>query len=138
MNVEQIYSLVNTVSGEVLGKTDLVHEDLTGVVDLGNEIFNQNAVDNYVKSLVNHIGKVVFVNRPYAGKVPSVLMDAWEFGSVLEKISADVPKAEENDTWNLQDGKEYKQDVFHKPTVSAKFSIQRLRLRCQCLSLKDK
>lgn len=99
----------------------MVHEDLTGVVDLGNEIFNQNAVDNYVKSLVNHIGKVVFVNRPYSGKVPSVLMDAWEFGSVLEKISADVPQAEENDTWNLKDGQEYKQDVFHKPTVSAKF-----------------
>ena len=121
MNVKQIYSLVNTVSGEVLGNTELVHEDLTGLVDLGNEVFNQNAVDNYVKSLVNHIGKVVFVNRPYSGKVPSVLMDAWEFGSVLEKISADVPDAEENDTWNLQDGKEYKQDVFHKPTVTAKF-----------------
>ena len=121
MEVKQIYSLVNTVSGEVLGKTDLVNEDLTGLVDLGNEIFNQNAVDNYVKSLVNHIGKVVFVNRPYSGKVPSVLMDAWEFGSVLEKISADVPQAEENDTWNLTDGTEYKQDVFHKPTVSAKF-----------------
>lgn len=121
MDVKQIYNLVNTVSGEVLGNTELVHEDLTGLVDLGNEVFNQNAVDNYVKSLVNHIGKVVFVNRPYSGKVPSVLMDAWEFGSVLEKISADVPNAEENDTWNLQDGKEYKQDVFHKPTVTAKF-----------------
>lgn len=121
MDVKQIYTLVNTVSGEVLGNRDLVHEDLTGLVDLGNEVFNQNAVDNYVKSLVNHIGKVVFVNRPYSGKVPSVLMDAWEFGSVLEKISADVPGAEENDTWNLEDGKEYKQDVFHKPTVTAKF-----------------
>jgi hypothetical protein len=121
MDVKQIYNLVKTVSGEVLGNTELVHEDLTGLVDLGNEVFNQKAVDNYVKSLVNHIGKVVFVNRPYSGKVPSVLMDAWEFGSVLEKISADVPDAEENDTWNLQDGKEYKQDVFHKPTVSAKF-----------------
>lgn len=121
MEVKQIYTLINDVSSEVLGKTDLVHEDLTGIVDLGNEVFNQNAVDNYVKSLVNHIGKVVFVNRPYSGKVPSVLMDAWEFGSVLEKISADVPHAEENDTWNLTDGKEYKQDIFHKPTVSAKF-----------------
>lgn len=121
MEVKQIYTLINSVSSEVLGKTDLVHEDLTGIVDLGNEVFNQNAVDNYVKSLVNHIGKVVFVNRPYSGKVPSVLMDAWEFGSVLEKISADIPQAEENDTWNLTDGTEYKQDVFHKPTVSAKF-----------------
>lgn len=121
MNANQICTLINTVSGEVLGKTGIVKDDLTGLVDLGNEVFNQNAVDNYVKTLVNHIGKVVFVNRPYSGKVPSVLMDAWEFGSVLEKISADVPKAEENETWHLTDGKEYRQDVFHKPTVSAKF-----------------
>lgn len=121
MEVKQIYSLINSVSSEVLGKTGIVAEDLTGIVDLGTEVFNQNAVDNYVKSLVNHIGKVIFVNRPYAGKVPSVLMDAWEFGSVLEKISADVPEAEENDTWNLTDGTSYDQDVFHKPTVTAKF-----------------
>lgn len=121
MEVKQIYKLMNSVSQEVLGKTDLVHEDLTGIVDMGQEVFNQNAIDNYVKSLVNHIGKVVFVNRPYSGKVPSVLMDAWEFGSVMEKISADIPQAEENETWNLTDGAEYKQDVFHKPTVTAKF-----------------
>ena len=121
MEVKQIYTLINSVSSEVIGKTDIVAEDLTGVVDLGTEIFNQGAVDNYVKSLVNHIGKVIFVNRPYAGKIPSVLMDAWEFGSVLEKISADVPAATENDAWNLTDGQEYKQDIFHKPVVSAKF-----------------
>lgn len=121
MEVKQIHTLINSVSGEVLGKTDIVTEDLTGIVDLGKEVFNQNALDKYVKSLVNHIGKVIFVNRPYAGKVPSVLMDAWEFGSVLEKISADVPEAEENDTWNLKDGQSYDQDVFHKPTVTAKF-----------------
>ena len=121
MEVKQIYTLMNSVSNEVLGKTDLVKEDLTGIVDMGTEVFNQNAVDNYVKSLVNHIGKVIFVNRPYAGKVPSVLMDAWEFGSVLEKISADIPQATENESWSLTDGKEYKQDVFHKPVVTAKF-----------------
>lgn len=121
MEVNQIVTLINSVSGEVLGKTDIVKEDLTGVVDLGNEVFNKGAIDNYVKSLVNHIGKVVFVNRPYSGKIPSVLMDAWEFGSVLEKISAEIPAATVNDTWNLTDGHEYKQDIFHKPVVSAKF-----------------
>lgn len=121
MEVTQIYTLMNSVSQEVLGKTGLVHEDLTGIVDMGTEVFNQNAIDNYVKSLVNHIGKVVFVNRPYSGKVPSVLMDAWEFGSVMEKISADIPQAEENESWKLTNGKEYKQDIFHNPTVTAKF-----------------
>lgn len=121
MEVKNIYTLINSVSSEVLGRTDIVNEDLTGVVDLGTEVFNQNAVDAYVKSLVNHIGKVVFVNRPYMGKVPSVIMDAWEFGSVLEKISADIPVATENQSWDLTDGETYSQDVFHKPTVTAKF-----------------
>ena len=121
MQVKQIYTLLNSVTKEVLGSTELVNEDLTGLVDLGTEVFNQNAVDNYVKSLVNHIGKVIFVNRPYSGKIPSVLMDSWEFGSVLEKINADIPEAEENKTWDLVDGQSYSQDVFHKPVVTAKF-----------------
>lgn len=121
MEVKQIFQLVNAVSSEVLGNTDILKDDLTGVVDLGTEVFNQSAVDNYVKSLVNHIGKVVFVNRPYVGKVPSVLMDSWEFGSVLEKVSADIPQASENYTWNLTDGQDYSQDVFYKPSISAKF-----------------
>ena len=126
MEVKQIHTLINSVSKEVLGNSEIVSEDLTGLVDLGNEVFNQNAVDNYVKSLVNHIGKVVFVNRPYAGKIPSVLMDAWEFGSVLEKISADLPEAQENKSWELTDGTDYSQDVFHKPTVTAKFFNSRV------------
>lgn len=121
MEVKQIYSLVNAVTSEVLGKTDLVSEDLTNIVDVGTEVMNANAVDNYVKSLVNHIGKVIFVNRPYSGKIPSVLMDGWEFGSVLEKITAEIPTATENETWSLTDGEEYKQDVYYKPSVSAKF-----------------
>ena len=121
MTVKQIYELMNTVTGEVLGKTGLVAEDLSNVVDVGTEVFNATAVYNYVKTLVNHIGKVIFVNRPYSGKIPSVLMDSWEFGSVLEKISCDTPAAEENESWDLVDGQEYKQDIFYKPTVSAKF-----------------
>lgn len=121
MNVEQIYSLMNNVTSEVIGKTDIVKEDLSNVVDLGKEIFDNASVDNYVKSLVNHIGKVIFVNRPYSGNIPSMLMDSWEFGSVLEKISADIPNATENDSWNLTDGETYSQDVFYKPSVSAKF-----------------
>ena len=121
MQVEQIYSLMNNVTSEILGKTELLKEDLSNVVDVGTEIFNSADVDNYVKSLVNHIGKVVFVNRPYSGNVPSVIMDSWEFGSVLEKIQADIPQAVENDSWDLTNGESYDTNVFYKPSVSAKF-----------------
>ena len=121
MKITQLYTLVNSVTKEILGDTAVVNEDLSNVVDIGKSIFDQTSVDNYVKKLVNHIGKVVFQNRAYAGGVPSVLMDAWEFGSVLQKVSMALPEATENESWNLVDGQEYKQDVFTAPKVEAKF-----------------
>lgn len=120
MEVKQIYNLVNTITNEVLGSS-IVKEDLSNVVDVGNSIFNASKVDNYVKSLVNHIGRVIFVDRVYNGSVPSVLMDSWEFGSVLEKISCDLPTATENESWDLVDGQTYNPNVFYKPTVNVKF-----------------
>ena len=120
MEVKQIYNLVNSITTEVLGSA-IVKEDLSNVVDVGNSIFNASKVDNYVKSLVNHIGRVIFVDRVYNGSVPSVLMDSWEFGSVLEKISCDLPTATENESWDLVDGQTYNPNVFYKPSVSVKF-----------------
>ena len=121
MKVTQLKDIVNSVTGEVLGKTEVVNDDLSNLVDVGNEIFDTDNVDNYVKKLIDRIGQVIFVNRLYAGGVPSVLMDSWEYGSVVEKISADMPEADENDSWNLQNGQTYSQDTFYQPKVSAKF-----------------
>ena len=120
MDVKQIYTLVNDITNELLGSA-IVKEDLSNLVDIGNEVFNANKVDNYVKSLVNHIGRVIFVDRAYSGSVPSVLMDSWEFGSVLEKISCDLPTATENQSWELTNGETYNPNVFYKPSVSVKF-----------------
>lgn len=121
MKVNQIYEIMNAVTGEVIGKTDLVAEDLSNIVDVGKEIFDNTSVDNYVKTLVDRIAKVVFVNRPYSGKVPSVLMDSWDYGAVVEKISAEMPDATENESWELVNGREYNPNIFYKPSVSAKF-----------------
>lgn len=121
MKVTQLKDIVNSATSEVLGKTDVVNDDLSNLVDVGNEIFDSENVDNYVKKLIDRIGQVIFVNRLYAGGVPSVLMDSWEYGSVVEKISVDMPEADENDSWNLQDGQTYSQDTFYQPKVSAKF-----------------
>ena len=121
MTVQQIYQIMNTVTEEILGESGLVKENLSNIVDLGSQIFDATNVDNYVKTLVDHIGKVVFVNRPYSGSIPSVLMDAWEFGSVLEKIQCDIPEATENESWELTNGQSYDPNIFYKPSVSAKF-----------------
>ena len=126
MEVNQIYNIMNDVTSEVLGRTEVITENLSNIVDVGTEIFNADAVDRYVRSLVNHIGRVVFVNRPYRGSVPSVLMDGWEFGSVLEKIAMELPTAQENESWDLVDGASYDPNIFYKPKVYAKFFNKRV------------
>ena len=126
MEVKQIYSLMNDVTSEILGETGLVQEDLQNVTDIGTQIMNATAFDNYVRTLVNHIGRVIFVNRPYSGNIPSVLMDSWEFGSIMEKVTAELPEAEQNESWELTDGASYDPNIFYKPTVSAKFYNKRV------------
>ena len=122
MKVEQIYEIMNDVTKEVLGETAVVEEDLSNIVDLGNQIEDTATMDRYVRSLVDRIGKVIFVNRPYTGSTPSVLMDGWEYGAILEKVTYDgLPEATENESWELEDQQTYEQDMFYKPTVSAKF-----------------
>ena len=121
MEIKQVYEIVNTATQEAIGESAVVNEDLSNIVDVGTAIFNASAFDAYVKSLVNHIGKVIFVNRPYRGSAPSVLMDAWEYGSVVEKISSEMPEAVENESWELTDGASYDPNVFHAPKAEAKF-----------------
>ena len=121
MEIKQVYQFVNDATSEVIGDSAIIAEDLSNVVDIGNAIFNASAFDAYVKSLVNHIGKVIFVNRPYRGSAPSVLMDAWEYGSVVEKIHSEMPEAVENESWELVDGASYDPHVFHQPVAEAKF-----------------
>lgn len=121
MQVKQVYSLVNDIAKEVLGIETVLNEDLSNVVEMGSAVLSSGQVDNYVKSLIDRIGKVVFVNRPYAGSVPSILMDGWEFGSILQKITMELPTATENESWELQDGQSYDPNIFYKPVVEAKF-----------------
>lgn len=121
MQVKQIKDLVNTSLKEINGSETLLKDDLSNVVDVGTEVFNTDQVDNFVKKLIDRIGYTAFNNRVYQGSAPSVLMSSWEFGSVLEKVDAELPDAEENDSWNLENGKSYNQDIFYQPKVSAKF-----------------
>lgn len=125
MKVNQVFDFVNIAAKETLGDSAVVQEDLSNIVDIGKEIFDANAFDAYTKNLINHIGKTIFVNRPYSGSAPSVLMDGWEFGSVLQKIAAKLPVAIENPSWNLVDGTSYDPHVFHQPEVSEKFYNKR-------------
>lgn len=122
MLMNQVAEIVNDLSAQYLGSEAVANVDLSNVVDIGTAVMDLNNLDHYVHDLIDHVGKVVEVNRAYRGKTPSLVMDAWEYGAVLEKITYDeYPEAQENDSWNLQDRQSYDPNVFYKPNVSAKF-----------------
>lgn len=126
MRVEQIYNILNTITAENLGESVIIAEDLSNIVEIGDTITNVMGLDNYVKKLVDHIGRVIFVDRVYGGRAPSVLRDGWEYGSILEKISCALPEATENETWELQDGQSYDPNIFTAPEVNVKFYNDRI------------
>lgn len=121
MTVEQIYQLLNQITTEVTGQADLVTNDLSNVVDVGSAIFDATTVDNYVKSLINKVGKVIAVNRPYKPPYPNIKRDAWEYGSVLQKLRCAIPEAEANPSWQLTTGQGANQFLFTPPTVTQQF-----------------
>ena len=126
MEMTQIAEIVNETTAQVTGTEPLADVDLNKIVDAGAEVLDTDKVDHYVKNLIDRIGKVVFVNRPYSGATPSVMMDSWEYGAILEKIQYEgLPAAEDNDTWELEDGRSYDPNIFYKPNVSAKFFSER-------------
>ena len=127
MLMNQVYSILNDVTKEVIGDSIVVNEDLSNIVDIGKAYENlDNGLDNFVRTLNDHIGRVVFVDRVYRGRAPSVLRDGWEYGSILEKIRGKLPEAVENESWELQDGYSYDPNIFHKPDVNAKFFNKRV------------
>ena len=127
MLMTQVYEILNTITTELLGEEVIVNEDLSNVVDVGRAFENlDNGLDNYVRRLQDHIGRMVFVDRVYSGRAPRVLMDGWEYGSIMEKVRAALPEATENESWSLVDGASYDPNVFTAPQVSVKFFNKRV------------
>lgn len=132
MEMTQIYQVVNDATKETIGDTAVVNEDLSNIVDIGTAVMNARSFDKFVGSLVDHIGKMIFVNRPYKGSVPSVLRDGWEYGAILQKVSGRLYEATENESWELQDGTSYDPNIFYKPDVIDKFFNKRTTWEIPC------
>ena len=122
MKVEQVYGLVNPITSEMTGGSAVLSEDLSDVVQVGTAIQNIDGWQNkFVNALVDRIGRTIFVNRPYSGFAPSVMMDSWEYGSILMKIASELPEATENESWELTDGASYDPFVYKANPAYAKF-----------------
>lgn len=132
MTIKQIYSLLNQTMAEVSGQEDLVAENLTNIVDIGKSVFDNNWKDPYTNSLINRIGKMVFVDRVYSGYAPSVLKDAWEYGSIMTKTRTKVFEAKTNPSWTLKNGETVNQFEYNAPEFETKFYNQKNAWQVDC------
>lgn len=121
MEVKQVYEFANNAVKQALGDSVTLQEDLSNIVDVGTAVFDSDAKDAFCGALINQIGRMIFVNRKYRGGAPSVLMDGWEWGSVMAKVSSELPEAVENDSWSLENGTSYDPNVFYGSVVHQKF-----------------
>lgn len=151
MKVEQIASILNTLNQTMVGTEDVFADDLSNIVDGGRTVLDYTSganganFDNYIKGLIDQVGKVIFVDRAYTSHAPNILKDSWEYGSILMKVRAELMDARNNTTWSLGDiangtGLSNDEDaggtpiipsrldpfVLSKPTVSAKFYNKRV------------
>lgn len=132
MTVDQIYQILNTINSEVAQGAALVNEDLSNIVDVGNTVFQSTWKDNYVKALIDQIGKMVFVERPYKGYAPSIMRNDWEYGSILAKVRAKDFEAKANPSWQLTAGQTVNQFEFNPPIVTQTFWNHKETWQIEC------
>lgn len=141
MQVKQIATQLNEWLAERCGdaKFDeetaaeyIVREDLANIVDIGTRVYNNNWVDNFVKSMIDRIGRMVFVARRTRGFAPNLQRDGWEFGSVMSKTRTKRFDAKENPSWKLQKGQTVNQFEFQPPTVKTKYYNIKVAWQIDC------
>lgn len=139
MQVKQIYGILNDIMREVTGQKSeddpnavIVNEDLSNIVDIGTKVFNNGWRDNYVKAMIDRIGREVFVDRTYQGYAPSVLRDDWEYGSIMAKTRTKPFEAKPNPSWSLEAGQTVNQFEFTPPEVYEKFFNSKIAWQIDC------
>ena len=150
MKVEQIASILNDLNDAMVGADTTFADDLSNIVDAGKSVLdytgeNNDNYENYIRKLIDRVGKVIFVDRAYRSQAPNILKDSWEYGSILMKVRVELMDNKDNATWQLGDipngtGLSNDQDaqgnpiipsrldpfVLNKPTAQAKFYNKRV------------
>lgn len=142
MKVSQISTMLNTVFSEIIGESALVAEDLGNIVDVGRTITSSTQwgdnFDKYVGKIIDKVGRSIYVDRPYDGDDLGLTREAWDYGSVLEKVRVEVGDYVDNKSWQLTDSPAPSfSDVFAYDSpaeVDAKYFNQKDTLRLKiCL-----
>ena len=120
MKVNQIYSLLNDINGQMWGKDAVTVHDLSGIISMGDSIVGSpNNTDAFLGKLVDRIGKTVIRTLNLELDFPTLFMDSFEFGAILQKITVNPFDAIQSSEWTVGDnGFTPTLLDIHKPTVN--------------------
>lgn len=120
MKREQISTMLNSAIKEVVGESEIINENLSNIVTIGSAI-PADSLDAIFTEIINKVGNTIIESKKYNGNSLGILMNEWEYGSILEKIRIDIPETTTNDSWSLVKGNSYDCFKFSPPTVRAKY-----------------
>lgn len=126
MNTAQIYELVNDVAKQALGEEALAVADTSALISLGDTVLSsQTNTEAFLNTLAQRIGRTIFRYREYRNKMGDMVLDAFTWGAILQKLRVVVPEAEEDERYKLVNGQSIDMYKVAKPTVDQKLFVTR-------------
>lgn len=124
MEVNQIYEVVNSVTSQALGRSDLTVVDETSLIALGNTVLDSSTyTDDFINTLVKRIGKTIVSYRAYRNAFNTLMKDSMEWGAIVQKIKVVMPKAEKDESYDLVNGSSVDHYRIAKPEAKQKLFI---------------
>lgn len=121
MEVNQIYAVVNSVTDQALGRTDLTVVDESGLIALGDTVLSSGTyTDEFINTLVKRIGKTIVSYRAYQNTFKSLMKDTLEWGAIVQKLKVVMPTAEKDESYDLKDGESVDHYKISKPKAKQK------------------
>lgn len=119
LTATQIYNIVNEVAQQAMGSKAIAVVDNTGLIALGNTVLGSDATkNNFINALTDRIGRTIVSFREYHSHFPDFERDSIEWGNILQKLKIAMPDAEEDQSYNLEDGTSVDQYKINKAKVN--------------------
>ena len=101
MKTNQIYSMINSMSNEIVGEGALTVKDTATFVSFGRLVMDSDAYkDSCYQALADRIGRTIVLYEQLVRKNLVERMDTMQFGAVLQTIETkSIANAKQNNSW---------------------------------------
>ena len=102
MPAAQIYSVVNKIAKNIsYTGTDVI--DLSSFVKFGQDVFSDPMLTEGVyNEMYDLVGRTVIAEDEAEDESRGIVVDSFEYGSILQKLSFQLQEAETSSEWDIE------------------------------------